>query len=380
MASQITNYQCPACTGPLHYAGDSGRLECEYCGSSFSVQEIEALFEEKDEAAAQAMAEEMAETPAEESDEAPVEDETDSEGEYETSGEYWDGEAEGLRAYNCPSCGAELIMDETTAATSCPYCGNPSIIPGVFTETLKPDCIIPFKLSKDDAVKALKNYYKGKRLLPKAFAEKNHIEEIKGVYVPFWLFDGKADADISFRGTRVYTHIRGDYQYTTTEHYRVRRAGTVDFEKIPVDASSKMPDAHMDAVEPFDYRDLVDFSNAYLPGYMANKYDVSVEECSKRADERAVNSAVSMVEQTATGYASIVTESKRVNVHRGGVKYALLPVWMLSTRWNGQNYLFAMNGQTGKLIGDLPVDKGRFWACFAKIALPLAAIMAALMY
>ena len=377
MASQITNYQCPACTGPLKYAGDSGRLECEYCGSSFSVQEIEALYAAKEEAAIEATA--AAEAKAEEAA-AEAEEQLDSDGEYETSGDYWDLDGEGLKAYNCPSCGAELILDETTAATACPYCGNPSIIPGVFARTLKPDLILPFKLNKDDAIKALKNYYKGKKLLPKAFAEKNHIEEIKGVYVPFWLFDGEVDADMQFHGTRVHTGIVGDFQVTTTEHYRVNRAGTVEFEKIPVDASSKMPDNHMDAVEPFDYRELVEFSTAYLPGYMANKYDVSVEECAKRADERAVNSAVSMIEQTAAGYATCVLESKRVNVHRGGVKYALLPVWMLSTRWRDQNYLFAMNGQTGKLIGDLPVDMGRFWGWFAKIALPLAAVMALLMY
>ena len=374
MASQITNYQCPACTGPLQFAGNSGKLECEYCGSSFTVQEIEALFEEKEDAAIEAAAEAAAEEAAE------IEEQIDSDGEYETSGDYWDLEGEGLKAYNCPSCGAELILDETTAATSCPYCGNPSIIPGVFSQTLKPDCLIPFKLSKDDAVRALKNYYKGKKLLPKAFADQNHIEEIKGVYVPFWLFDGQADADMQFHGTRVYTSIRGDYQFTTTEHYRVRRAGTVDFNMIPVDASSKMPDNHMDAVEPFDYSEMVDFSTAYLPGYMANKYDVSVEECAKRADERAINSAVSMVQQTASGYATCVLEAKRVNVRRGGVKYALLPVWMLSTRWRGQNYLFAMNGQTGKLIGDLPVDMGRFWGWFAKIALPIAAVLAFLLY
>ena len=374
MASQITNYQCPACTGPLKYAGDSGRLECEYCGSSFSVQEIEALFEKKEEAAIQATADAAAEEAAE------LEDQNDSDGEYETSGDYWDLAGEGLKAYNCPSCGAELILDETTAATACPYCGNPSIIPGVFSQTLRPDFILPFKLDKEDAIRALKNYYKGKKLLPKAFAEKNHIQEIKGVYVPFWLFDGQTDVDMQLRGTKVYTHISGDFQYTTTEYYRVRRAGTVDFSMIPVDASSKMPDNHMDAVEPFDYRDLVDFSTAYLPGYMANKYDVSVEECAKRADERAINSAVSMIEQTAAGYASCVPESKHVNVHRGAVKYALLPVWMLSTKWRDQNYLFAMNGQTGKLIGDLPVDMGRFWGWFAKIALPLAAVMTLLMW
>ncbi len=371
MASQITNYQCPACTGPLHYAGDSGKLECEYCGSSFTVQEIEALFEEQEQAAAEAAAEAEA---------IEVEESTEVDGDWESAGGYWDAEAEGLKAYSCPSCGAELIMDETTIAGSCPYCNNPNIVPGAFNNTLKPDYVLPFKLDKDYAKQALKKYYKGKKLLPKAFAEKNHIEEIKGVYVPFWLFDGKADADMTFRGTRIFSVMRGDYQITTTEYYNVRRAGTVEFEKIPVDASSKMPDNLMDAIEPFDYRELVDFSTAYLPGYMADKYDVSVEECSKRADERAINSAVSMVEQTATGYSSCVLQSKKVNVRRGNVKYALLPVWMLSTRWKGQNYLFAMNGQTGRFIGDLPVDKGRFWGWFAKIALPIAAVLAVLLY
>lgn len=369
MASQITNYQCPACTGPLHYAGESGRLECEYCGSSFSVQEIEALFEEKEEAAVQAAAEE-----------AEAQNVTGSDGEYETSGEYWDAEGEGLKAYNCPSCGAELIMDENTAATSCPYCGNPSIIPGVFTETLKPDCVIPFKLDKQAAKDALKRFYKGKKLLPKAFADNNHIEEIKGVYVPFWLFDGTVDSQLQFHATRVHTRVSGDYQLTTTEHFRVRRAGTVGFSKIPVDASSKMPDEYMDAIEPYEYGEMVDFSTAYLPGYMADKYDVAVEDCAQRADSRAVNSAMEIMQNTVSGYSSCVLESKRVNVRRGNVKYALLPVWMLSTKYKGQNYLFAMNGQTGKLIGDLPVDKGRFWAMFAKIALPIAAVLAFLLY
>jgi len=370
MASQITNYQCPACTGPLHFAGDSGKLECEYCGSSFTVEEIEALFEEKEEAAIEAT--EAAET-------AELEESQQSEGDYDT-GEYWDAEAEGLKVYSCPSCAAELITDETTAATSCPYCGNPSVIPGVFTQTLKPDYVLPFKVTRDEAKQALKKYYKGKKLLPKAFADKNHIEEIKGVYVPFWLYDGQADADITFHGTRIYTRTSGDYQITSTEHYRVRRAGTVDFEKIPVDGSSKMPDEYMDAIEPFDFRELKEFSTAYLPGYFANKYDEDMEKCAERAEKRAINSAVSAVESTATGYASCVPESRRVNVRRGKVSYALLPVWMLSTRYNGESHLFAMNGQTGRFIGALPVDKGRYWSWFAKIALPVAAVLAILLY
>ena len=372
MASQITNYQCPSCTGPLHYSGESGMLECDYCGSKFTVQEIEALYREKDEAAAAASAQAQAQAQAEQ-------EQQEEENQWQDSGSNWAKDA-GIRVYNCPSCGAELICDETTAATSCPYCNNPSIVPGQLSDMLKPDYVIPFKLSKEDAKKALKDYYRGKKLLPKAFSDNNHIEEIKGVYVPFWLFDGTAEADMSYQGTRVHSVTTGNEIITTTEYYRIRRAGVVNFDKIPADASSKMPDAHMDAIEPYDYSELKPFSNAYLPGFLADKYDVEPEACFQRADERAEATAGDLIDRTVSGYSSCMPERRQIRIRRGRVSYALLPVWLLATRWNGQNYLFAMNGQTGKLIGDLPVSKGRALAWFAGIAAPLAAILAMLLY
>jgi uncharacterized Zn finger protein (UPF0148 family) len=362
VAEKISNYQCPSCTGPLRFDGKSGRLQCDYCGSSFSVQEIEALYRDKDEAAAQAM-----------------EDSVSAEGDWTGGGTNWASDP-GLRLYNCPSCGAELICDETTAATSCPYCGNPSIVPGQLSDMLKPDYVIPFKLSKEDAKAALKKYYIGKRLLPRAFSEENHIEELKGVYVPFWLFDGAADADMQFQGTRVSTMTHGDVITTTTDYYRIRRSGTVRFEKIPVDASSKMPDEHMDAIEPYDYSELRPFSNAYLPGFLADKYDLEPEDCFARADERAENTAADLVARTVSGYNSVIPQGKQLRIRRGKISYALLPVWLLSTRWNGQNYLFAMNGQTGKLIGDLPASQKRVIGWFLGISASVTALLSLFMY
>ena len=367
MADQITNYKCPACTGPLHFVGASGRLECEYCGSSYSVEEIEALYEKKDEQAAAAA--ERAEQTAAQQDE----------GEWaQPEGADWT--EPGMKSYSCPSCGAELICDETTAATSCPYCGNTTIVPGQLSGARKPDYIIPFKLSKEDAIAALKNHYRKKPLLPKVFSAQNHIEQIQGVYVPFWLFNGSADADISYKCTRSMTHREGDYDVTDTQHFMVHRAGTVEFEKIPVDASSKMPDENMDSIEPFDYRELKAFSNAYLPGFLADKYDVSVDDCAPRADERCRSSCESAMRSSVTGYTTCVPETQNVRIRRGKVQYAMLPVWMLHTKWNGKDYLFSMNGQTGKLTGDLPVSWGRFWAYFGGIAGGLAAVLAVLLF
>lgn len=372
--SQVTNYQCPSCTGPLHYVGSSGKLECDYCGSSFDVAEIEALYAPKDEAAAQ----ETAQQPAGEETAEEIDFEADGvkETEWDTSNfnADWGAEAEEMKAYICPSCGAELICDVSTAATSCPYCGNPTVVPGQFAGALKPDFVIPFKLNKDDAINALKEHYKGKPLLPKAFTKENHIDEIKGVYVPFWLFDGEAEGGARYETTRTRVYRLGDEEITETRHYDVYRAGRVRFEKIPVDASSKMPDEHMDSIEPYDYSELVPFSTAYLPGFLADKYDVSVDDSRKRADLRCENSLHAALRDTVQGYDSCVRVSDSSRLRRGKVHYALMPVWMLNTKWHGKDYLFAMNGQTGKMVGDLPMSWGKFWGMFAAISVPLGVI------
>lgn len=372
MPSQVTNYQCPTCTGPLHFSSETGRLECDYCGASFDTAEIEKLYKDKD--AAAAGAKEAADEKAARAAKA---------GEaWDTSGldSEWGSDAAGMREYNCPSCGAQLICDETTAATSCPYCGNPTIVPGQFGGTLRPDFVLPFKMDKEAAVAALKNHYKGKLFLPGSFKANNHIEEIRGIYVPFWLFDGSADADVNFKASRSYKHREGDYEVTTTEHYDVFRSGSLSFERIPVDASTKMPDNHMDSIEPYDYGELKDFSTAYLPGYMADKYDVSAQQSAERADLRAEESIVGCLRDTVLGYDSCLESGRDVRLHRGKVRYALLPVWMLNTKWEGKDYLFAMNGQTGKLVGDLPVSKAKFWGTFGGIFAPLAALAAYLYF
>ena len=381
MPAQVTNYQCPACTGPLHYSAKSGKLECDYCGSSFDVAEIEALYARKEAEAAAAKQAADAKAEAAQAAKAEAAEAAAASGGWDTSdlSRDWGAEADGLRVYSCPSCGAELICDQSTAATACPYCGNPAIVPGQFSGALRPDYILPFRLSKDDAVQALRAHYKGKPFLPRSFTSANHIEQIQGVYVPFWLFDGGAEGAASYRASNTNVYETGDYEITETRHYHVVRAGSLAFEKIPVDASSKMPDDHMDSIEPFDYAQLRPFSTAYLPGYLADKYDVTIDDSRDRADTRCRETLAQALRDTVTGYGACVTEREDIALRRGKVHYALLPVWMLSTKWRGQDFLFAMNGQTGKLVGDLPTDRGRFWGMFAAIAAPLTVALTAIL-
>lgn len=381
MPTQVTNYQCPACTGPLHYSAKSGKLACDYCGSSFDVAEIEALYARKETEAAAAKQAADAKAEAAQAAKAEAAEAAAASGGWDTSdlSRDWGAEADGLRVYSCPSCGAELICDQSTAATACPYCGNPAIVPGQFSGALRPDYILPFRLSKDDAVQALRAHYKGKPFLPRSFTSANHIEQIQGVYVPFWLFDGGAEGAASYRASNTNVYETGDYEITETRHYHVVRAGSLAFEKIPVDASSKMPDDHMDSIEPFDYAQLRPFSTAYLPGYLADKYDVTIDDSRDRADTRCRETLAQALRDTVTGYGACVTEREDIALRRGKVHYALLPVWMLSTKWRGQDFLFAMNGQTGKLVGDLPTDRGRFWGMFAAIAAPLTVALTAIL-
>ena len=350
MASEITNYQCPACTAPLRFDGESGKLVCDFCGSTYEVSEIEALYTEKDKAAAEA---------SEKAEASP-----DS-----TPG--WDTD-ENLRAYQCPTCGAELITEKTTAATACPYCGNPSVVPGQLSGALKPEFVLPFQIEKEAAIAALHKHY-GKRnyYLPRLFRSENHIDKVQGVYVPFWLFDATVSGTGRYEGQDSVTRRQGDYNVTTTMHYKVERSGTAKFQKVPVDGSKKMPDNYMDALEPFDYSQLKPFSTAYLPGFLADRYDVSAEEASPRMEARCKDTLESDLRR-GVAHALVVPEDFQAEVVNAQAHYALLPVWMLTTKWRDKKFLFAMNGQTGEFVGELPTDKGLFWRNWAILSLILA--------
>ena len=297
------------------------------------------------------------------------------------AGTQWqEGETDGMRLYVCNTCGGEIVADETTGATECPFCGNPVVMTGQFAGDLKPDLVIPFKLSKKDAMEALKKHYHGKVLLPKVFKDENRIKEVKGVYVPFWLFGADADGYVRYKATRVRFWSDSNYNYTETRHYSVVRAGGIDFENVPVDGSTKMDDTLMESIEPFDISEAVDFQTAYLSGYLADRYDVDAENSIQRANDRIRRTTEDAFAATVIGYNSVIPVSTNIRLNNGNAKYALYPVWLLTTKWQDKNYTFAMNAQTGKLVGDLPMDKGLFWKWLLGVTGAVSAAVFALSY
>lgn len=339
--AETIQYKCPCCGGRLEFDSGLQKMKCPYCDTTFDVETLEGY----DDALKQDAADDM---------------------HWDAAQQPWDDVQMGV--YTCKSCGGELVCDESTAATACPFCGNPIVLTGRLSGDLKPDYVIPFKLDKKAAEAALRNHMKGKRLLPNLFRSENRISEVKGVYVPFWLFDADADAHIRYHATRIRTWSDRDYDYTETQHYAILRSGDLSFTHVPVDGSSRMPDDLMESIEPFDFSSAVDFQTAYLSGYLADRYDVNADDSIGRANERVKKSTESVFASTVVGYHTVVPESTSVRLANGRVRYALYPVWLLNTVWNGKTFSFAMNGQTGKFVGDLPVDKGKKWRWFGLVS------------
>jgi len=350
----LLEYKCPNCAGAIQFDSATQQMECPFCGCSFTMEALKAM-----------------------DDGLGAQQELSWE---EPQGAWGDSETEGMAVYSCQSCGGEIVADATTAATKCPYCDNPVVMKGQFAGALRPDAVIPFQLDKKAAKEALQKHLQKKRLLPKVFKDQNHIDEVKGVYVPFWVYDADMDANLRYKATKLRKWTSGNYDYTETSTFYVYRGGRIAFDRVPVDGSTKMPDDLMESVEPFDWKGAVDFQTAYLAGYLADKYDVDAAASAPRANERIRNSTQDAFAKTVTGYTSVAPEGGYVNLLGGTVRYALYPVWLLNTTWKDKKFTFAMNGQTGKFVGDLPMDKGAYRRWFWGVALGAGAAVTALGY
>jgi hypothetical protein len=254
------------------------------------------------------------------------------------------------------------------------------VLSGHFAGALKPDLVIPFRYDKKAAMEALKKHYSGKKLLPKVFQDENRIKEVKGLYVPVWLFDADAQGQVQYKTTRVRSWSDSRYYYTETKHFQVVRGGSLGFANVPVDGSTKMDDALMESIEPFDIGGAVDFQTAYLSGYLADKYDVDAQGSIGRANARIKQTTEEAFASTVMGYTTVVPVSTSIGLQNSRAKYALYPVWILNTMWKDKKYTFAMNGQTGKMVGDLPMDMGLFWKWLLGVAGAVSAAVFALSY
>ena len=349
----VVEYKCPCCGAGLTFSADAQQMRCAGCGNTFDLETVKDYND-------------ALTTPQEDTH-------WESYGDEDTQG-WKDGEAEEMQTFTCPSCGGEILTDANTAATFCPYCENPAVIPGRVSRQFRPDFVVPFQNDKNAAKNAFQQLCKGKFLLPKGFTAENRLEKISGMYVPFWLYSCDVQAQAVYRATRVTSWSDSDYDYTKTDYYMLQRAGRMAFDGVPVDGSKKMDDSYMESLEPFDYSKGREFDTAYLSGYLADKYDVTAQEGQPRATARIEATADAMLAGTAKGYATVTRQSGGNQLSNTKIRYGLLPVWMLNSKYKEKIYTFAMNGQTGKMVGQLPVDKGKCWALFGGLTAGLSVL------
>lgn len=352
MDRHVIEYKCPCCNAGLRFAGENQQLTCEFCDNTFELDAVKAYNLTL---------------------EAPAQEQV--QWEQEDTKTWSETEQENIRSYQCPSCGGEILTDDNTAATFCPYCDNPTIVPNQVSGGLKPDGVIPFKTTKEDAKAAFLKSCKGRPLLPKFFSSDARVEKISGMYVPFWLYDCEARYDGSFKATRIRTWSDSRYNYTKTDHYLLERGADAIFSRIPMDGSRKMDDAYMESIEPYDYNAITEFDMAYLTGYLAESYDIPATDGEERIRQRVEESMKDLIAPSTAGYNTVIPTSRNLKVSHSKASYILMPVWMLNTRYNGKIYTFAMNGQTGKVSGTYPVSRAKALGWFFGVAASVTALV-----
>ena len=329
--------KCPCCGGTLEFDNKTQMVVCPFCDSQFTTEDLKAYSDD------------LASDKQDETawDESRVQ-------------EYTDKEMKGMKIYSCDSCGGEIIVDETTSSTKCPYCGNNLVVSKQLSGDLRPNYVIPFKNDKETVQQDLKKFFKKKPLLPGSFSKENVIEEIKSLYVPFWIFDADVEGKVRFKGETTRTWSDSNYNYRETKYYSIIRGGCIAFDHVPVDGSSKMEDKLMESIEPYDFSQAEEFNIAYLAGIAADRYDVNKDVTFNRATQRFRDGTIQAFRNDIHGYSNVTVQDSNIQLSNTNASYALYPVWILNTKWKEKNYRFAVNGQTGKVAGDLPVSVPKF--------------------
>lgn len=392
--------KCPACGAPINFDVPSGKMKCNFCGATFTVEEVNQ-FNGISQANAELQAAYQAQqsggpgsvgtpgapgvgmgtpgapvpAPQTQVSTEPAEGHT---GWVEPTPTYLDeSTGQQMVQFTCNSCGGEIIGSPDMVSSKCPWCNNNFVATSQLTSTRVPDRMIPFAMTKEQALKKFKKQMEDLKLLPKAFKNVT-VEDIQGVYVPYWLYDATVAGQGNYKCEKIRTWSDSDYDYTEHKQYNVYRSANVAFLDVPVAGTTKVTEALTESIEPYDYSKSVDFSPAYLTGFMTNKYDVAAEQANPRALERMKDSTEKVLSNSLSGYETVTTLSTSIQPAFGELEYVFLPVWLMNVHFRGRNYNYAMNGQTGKFVGTFPVSRAKFWGGFFGIAVPLTAVFGAL--
>ena len=322
MNEKALDNRCPSCGAPIFFNPTLGIFKCDYCDSEFSLKQMQKHNNASS---------------IKHNEEVNTNDDV-----------YYN--------YTCKDCGASIVADENTSATFCLYCGNAAILKSKLAGKFQPKKIILFKKEKEYAITCFKNLSKGRPLMPKSFNNEKNIEKITGIYIPFWLFDVNVKGEVEAKATKISTWVVGNRHFTKTDIYKLIRGVDFNYDKVPVDGSSRFDNDIMNSIEPFDYKELIEYNHAYLSGFFSEKYDVISDKAVDDALTRSYQSVMNDINADMNNYGAVKIVDNGLSTKTISNEYVLLPVWMVNVKYNNKYYTFAMNGQTGEFLGNIPVD------------------------
>lgn len=346
----VISYKCPNCGAEITFDPKLQKGKCDFCLSEFTISDIEN---------------------SNNYDNRHINEKNI---EYNYNSE-WDNIDNKTRVYSCPRCGAEIVSDNNTTATFCCYCNGPVVLSDKFNGEFRPSKIIPFKIDRDTAIENFIKWSKHKWFLPSEFSSNKQLEKITGIYIPFWLVDSDITGQMSARGKKITRWTRGDYEYTKTDIYNIYREANMSFKNVPSNASSKMDDSVMESIEPYNSKELKEFSIGYLPGFFSEKYDKTKDKVLPIIESKIRTGANDILRNSINGYTTIDIVGINEKFNKTYCYYTLMPVWMMTYSLKNKNYIFAMNGQTGKVFGILPVSKKKIFLLFIFVFIVLFLII-----
>lgn len=347
----VISLKCPNCGGELVFDPSTQRYQCPYCMSDFSQQQVDAM--------------QPQDQPSQESETADF---------AEKKKEETNGQEEAV-VYTCPSCGAEIVTDATTAATFCYYCHNPVVLSGRVSGEYLPKWIIPFSIDRNAAENTFLENVRKKKFVPKGFFEKKQIEKLTGVYFPYWMVDWKGQGYFQAKGTKVRVWRSGDTEYTETRYYDIYREGNLQFPELFKNALKKANRNLVEGVLPYQLEKAKEFSVGYLSGFQAEKRDMEQKEFQQEITQDTRQYAQDMLRDSVNGYSTVIPHHMDVRTQEEEWSYVMVPVWVITYKGsNGKMYYYAINGQTGKVCGKLPVNYRKLGAVSAVISAAVFAL------
>ncbi len=324
-------YKCPNCGGGLVFEPETQRYFCAYCLSRFAQTELGDVISEENSAV----------------------------------------------VYSCPSCGAEIVTEPTTAATFCYYCHNPVILSGRLDGEFLPDCVVPFSIDRKKAEEIFGEWIRRKRYVPRDFYSRHQVETLTGVYFPYWIFRCQMDGQICAQGAKLRSWTSGNLRYTEKKTYQVERQGQIKIDFVARNALHKANAQLCEGVLPFAREGIRPFSMGCLSGFLAEKRDRGKEEFIPEVYQEVKHFMLNRLQESAVGYSELRVVQQRADIQDARWDYGLFPVWTLTYQGpkDGKMYYFALNGQTGKIFGELPVDGGRLFVLFLSVFLPLLVVL-----